>query len=176
MSSNYGLYGPVYEFGINTPLAPGKEEYLDSEKYEIKHWDWNAQTKIRYIITQLNRIRKENAALQTTWNIYFGKADNNNLLCYGKRDETGFNRLIMVINLDPFNQQTGWVQVPVEELFIDSTEPYQVHDLLTGHTYTWRNEWNYVDLHPNHLPVHIFRVEAPVVKPEKEVATNKPVH
>ncbi|MBK0402991.1 alpha-1,4-glucan--maltose-1-phosphate maltosyltransferase [Adhaeribacter sp. BT258] len=176
MSSNYGLYGPVYEFGINTPLAPGKEEYLDSEKYEIKHWDWNAQTKIRDVITRLNQIRKENPALQTTWHIHFGKTDNSNLLCYGKLDETGENRLIMVINLDPFSKHNGWVEVPVKELLIDPDEPYHVQDLITGHMYTWRNAWNYVELHPEHMPVHVLRVEAPVFKPEREAAVNKSVH
>jgi starch synthase (maltosyl-transferring) len=176
MSSNYGLYGPVYEFAINTPMAPGKEEYLDSEKYEIKHWDWNAQTKIRDVITKINWIRKENAALQSTWNIKFCKTDNSNLLCYIKTDQDMTSRMIIVVNLDWYNRQSGWVQVPVEELWLDPHQPYQVHDLLTGHHYTWRDQSNFVELHPGNLPAHVFRVEGPLLSPVKEAATNKSVH
>ena len=158
MSSNYGLYGPVYEFGIADPIT-GKEEYLDSEKYEIKHWDWNKRTKIREVITQLNRVRRENPALQTTWNIAFGRSDNDQLLCYGKWNSDRSNRIIVVVNLDPHHAQSGWVQVPVKELRISDQQQYMVHDLLTGHRYTWNGEWNFVELRPYEMPVHLFRVE-----------------
>ncbi len=159
LSSNYGLYGPVYEFGINTPVAPGKEEYLDSEKYEIKHWDWDRQTKIRQVITRLNQIRQENPALQTTWNIQFGETDNQQLLCYAKVDESGDNRMLMVINLDPHHVQAGWIKVPIQFLRIPAGNAYVVNDLLSGNRYNWHHEWNYVELHPGNIPVHIFRVE-----------------
>ena len=176
MSSNYGLYGPVYEFGINTPMAPGKEEYLDSEKYEIKRWDWDKHTRIRDVITKLNHIRKENPALQTTWHIEFAKTDNPNIICYAKTDQDMTNRMIITVNLDPHNRQAGWVQVPVKELWLDPEEPYLVYDLLSGHTYTWRHEWNFVELHPDQVPAHVFRIEGPLLRPEKAAGENKSVH
>ncbi len=159
LSSNYGLYGPVYEFGINTPTAPGKEEYLDSEKYEAKYWDWNRDTKIRQVITRINQIRRENPALQTTWNIQFGETDNQQLLCYAKVDESGNNRMLMVVNLDPHHVQAGWIKVPIQFLGIGPGNAYYVHDLLSDNRYNWHHEWNYVELHPGNLPVHVFRVE-----------------
>ncbi|WP_347156753.1 alpha-1,4-glucan--maltose-1-phosphate maltosyltransferase [Pontibacter chitinilyticus] len=158
MSSNYGLYGPVYEFGINTPVL-GKEEYYDSEKYEIKHWDWGKLTKIREVITLINKIRKVNPALQTTWNIAFGDTDNSALLCYAKWSSDYQNKMLMVVNLDPYNTQAGWVRVPLSELKMQLGDQYLVHDLLTERKYTWTAEWNYVELRPHEMPVHVFRIE-----------------
>lgn len=158
LSSNYGLYGPVYEFGINTPMHIGKEEYFDSEKYAIMHWDWNRRTKIRDVMTRINRIRKENAALQTTWNIEFGETDNQQLLCYAKIDDMNSNKMLMVINLDPHHVQSGWIKVPVQYLGLTSGSAYTVHDLMTDMYYQWHHEWNYVELHPGVMPVHVFRI------------------
>lgn len=158
LSSNYGLYGPVYEFGIATPV-PGKEEYLDSEKYEIKHWDWGKLTKIREVITLINKIRKVNPALQTTWNIAFSATDNPALLCYSKWSSDYKNRIIVVVNLDPNQTKAGWVQVPLAKLKLASDQQYLVHDLLTERKYTWTGEWNYVELRPHEMPVHVLRVE-----------------
>jgi starch synthase (maltosyl-transferring) len=158
MSSNYGLYGPVYEFGIATPI-PGKEEYLDSEKYEIKHWDWGKLTKIREVITLINKIRKVNPALQTTWNIAFGGSDNSALLCYTKWSSDFSNKIVVVINLDPRHTQAGWVQVPLSILNMEAGHQYLVHDLLTERKYTWTGEWNYVELRPHEMPVHVLRIE-----------------
>ncbi|GAB3529691.1 alpha-1,4-glucan--maltose-1-phosphate maltosyltransferase [Pontibacter brevis] len=157
MSSNYGLYGPVYEFNIATPV-PGKEEYLDSEKYEIKHWDWGKLTKTREVITMINRARKVNTALQTTWNIAFGNSDNPAFLCYVKWSSDFSNKIVVVVNLDPYNTQSGWVQVPLAELKMNPGQ-YVVHDLLTERKYTWKDEWNYVELRPREMPVHVFRIE-----------------
>ncbi|PKV62864.1 alpha-1,4-glucan--maltose-1-phosphate maltosyltransferase [Pontibacter ramchanderi] len=158
LSSNYGLYGPVYEFGINTPVQ-GKEEYWDSEKYEIYHWDWGKLTKIREVITKINRIRQVNPALQTTWNIAFGDTDNPQLLCYAKWDDSRQNKMLVVVNMDYHNTQAGWVQVPLHALKMDGTQQYLVHDLMTEHKYTWNSEWNYVELRPHEMPVHVFRIE-----------------
>jgi starch synthase (maltosyl-transferring) len=159
LSSNYGLYGPVYEFGINAPMHVGKEEYLDSEKYEIMHWDWNRRTKIRDVMTRINRIRKENAALQTTWNIEFGETDNQQLICYAKMDDLRSNKMLMVVNLDPHHVQSGWIKVPIQYLNLSAGSAYTVHDLMTDTRYQWHHEWNYVELHPDAMPVHVFRIE-----------------
>ncbi|WP_029034835.1 alpha-1,4-glucan--maltose-1-phosphate maltosyltransferase [Salinimicrobium terrae] len=158
MSSNYGLYGPVFEFNLNEPY-PGKEEYIHSEKYQIYHWDWHRNTRTKEMISILNRIRKENAALQTTWNIEFCDTDNDQIICYSKIDQDETNKLIIVVNLDPNNTQSGWVSVPLKRLKIEDGDSYSVKDLLTGASYIWQNEWNYVELHPRAIPAHILKVE-----------------
>jgi len=158
MSSNYGIYGPVYEFGINTPY-PGKEEYIDNEKYELKHWDWNKYTRIKEIITRVNKIRRENTALQTTWNLEFAETENDQLICYGKTDPKTKNIIITAVNLDPFNTQGAYVRIPADRLGINTERPYLIRDLLSGDKYKWQNEWNYVQLNPYEMPAHIFRVE-----------------
>lgn len=158
LSSNYGVYGPVYEYGINTP-HPGKEEYTDSEKYEIKHWDWNKKTKIKDIITRINQIRKENTAFHSTWNIHFADTSNGQLLAYGKVNKENQNIMLMVVNLDEHNIQEGMVKVPIASLGILPGYPYMVHDLLSDEKFTWHDEWNYVKLDPAMMPVHVFKVE-----------------
>lgn len=157
LSSNYGLYGPVYEFGVNAPY-PGKEEYLDSEKYEIKHWDWKAETRIREIITIINRVRKENPALQSTWNITFAEVQNDNILAYAKKDEASGNIMFMVVNMDPYNTQSAYLKMPMYEMGMDFGKPYVMEDQISGAQYTWHGEWNYVELNPYQLPAHIFKV------------------
>lgn len=158
LSSNYGLYGPVFEFGFNEAF-PGKEEYIHSEKYQIYNWNWSRNTKIKEMISILNRVRKENAALQSTWNIEFSDTDNGQLLAYTKVDQEETNKLVIVVSLDPYNIQSGWVKVPLKRLKIEEHESYAVTDLLTGSSYIWQNEWNYVELHPQAIPAHIFKVE-----------------
>lgn len=159
LSSNYGIYGPVFDFGINTPVAEGKEEYLNSEKYEIGHWEWSKQTRIREIITLINKIRRENEALQTTWNVQFCDTDNQNLLCYIKSTDGFDNKIIVVVNLAYTQTLVGYVKIPLWKLNMPYDTPYQVHDLLTDEKYTWNNEWNFVELNPFKLPVHVFRIE-----------------
>ncbi|WP_207423696.1 alpha-1,4-glucan--maltose-1-phosphate maltosyltransferase [Desertivirga brevis] len=158
LSSNYGLYGPVYEFGLNTP-RPGKEEYIDNEKYEIKHWDWDQYTRIKEIIGRINKIRKQNPALQSTWNISLAPTTNDNIICYAKTDKKSKNALIMAANLDVHHTQGAMVKVPLQELGLTHEQPFTVHDLLSGSKYTWNGEWNYVELNPYEMPAHVFRVE-----------------
>ncbi|WKN30761.1 alpha-1,4-glucan--maltose-1-phosphate maltosyltransferase [Porifericola rhodea] len=158
LSSNYGMYGPVYEFGINTPY-PGKEEYLDSEKYEIKHWNWHQETRIKEIITRINKIRKENPALQDTYNIHFADVGNPNILCYGKHDKKTKNTIIVAVNMDPYNRHGSSVRIPLEELGINPHAPYEVYDMISYSRYTWHGDWNYVELDPYQMPAHVFRVE-----------------
>lgn len=159
LSSNYGIYGPVFEFGLNEAY-PGKEEYTRSEKYEIKHWDWPRNTRIKEMISILNRVRNENPALQTTWNIEFNDTDNDQIIAFTKIDQEEMNKLIVVVNLDPYHTQSGWVKVPLERLNIGDQESYSVTDLLSGASYIWQNEWNYVELHPQAIPAHILKVES----------------
>lgn len=158
LSSNYGLYGPLYEFGLNEPY-PGKEEYIDSEKYEIRHWDWDKDTRIKDYIELINQIRKENPALQETNNIHFGAAHNPQIICYGKATDDYANQMIIVVNLDPHQEQRSMVKVPLEKLGIPHNRPYWVYDLISGSKYQWEGEWNYVALNPHLQPAHVFRVE-----------------
>lgn len=158
LSSNYGIYGPLFEFGLNEAY-PGKEEYIYSEKYEIKTWDWSRSTKIKDMISLLNRIRKENPALQSTWNIEFNETDNDQLICYTKIDQLTENKIMVVINMDPYHSHSGWVKVPLKDLEISEHESFSVHDLLTGASYIWQDEWNYVELHPQAIPAHILKIE-----------------
>ena len=157
LSSSYGIYGPVYEFGINTP-RPGKEEYIDNEKYEIRHWDWNKETRIGEYISLINRIRKENPALHSTWNITFAKTSNEHIICYVKTDKQTGNRLIIAVNIDPNTTQEADIQLPLKELDIEAGQAFAVHDLLSGDTYQWRGEWNYVKLNPYETPAHILKL------------------
>jgi len=157
LSSNYGIYGPTFELCVNEAL-PGREEYLNSEKYEIKNWDWEKPGSLQDFIARVNRIRKENPALQTTWNLRFYEVDNDALLFYGKATHDLSNIILMVVNLDPFHTQNGWVRVPIEELGLDVHQPYLVHDLLSDDKYIWQGESNYIELNPQVLPANIFRV------------------
>ncbi|WP_158827991.1 alpha-1,4-glucan--maltose-1-phosphate maltosyltransferase [Mucilaginibacter lacusdianchii] len=157
LSSSYGLYGPVYEFGINAPHG-AKEEYVDNEKYEIKHWDWSAYTRIGEVITRVNRIRKQNPALHSTWNVEFAETTNDQIISYVKTDEDTGNSLIVVVNLDVFNTQSAQVKIPMPKLGLDYADTYVVRDLLSGSKYTW-GEFNFVELNPYQMPAHIFKVE-----------------
>lgn len=156
LSSNYGIYGPSFELMEHVPF-PNKEEYLNSEKYEIRHWDWHKTNKLTYLITLVNRIRHENPALHHTNNISFCTVSDDAIMAYLKT--TGDNRLLIVVNTDAYNRRAGMVQVPIWQLGIDHDQAYTVHDLLTEAYYTWRGEWNYVELDPYVLPMHLFRIE-----------------
>jgi starch synthase (maltosyl-transferring) len=158
LSSNYGLYGPVYEFGINAPHG-AKEEYIDNEKYEIKQWDWDRYTRIGDIITRLNTIRRQNTALQTTWNIEFAETTNDQIISYIKVDPESGNKLLIAVNLDVHNAQGAHLRLPLAKMEIDPDRPYQLFDLLSGDKYQWEGDFNYVQLNPYLMPAHIFRIE-----------------
>jgi starch synthase (maltosyl-transferring) len=157
LSSSYGIYGPPFELCIKAAL-PGKEEYLHSEKYEVRPWDWDAEGNLKDFIARVNKIRRENPALQTTWNLKFYEVDNEYLIFYGKATEDFSNIILVAVNLDPFHTQSGWAKVPIKELGIPTDEPYLVHELLSDDKFIWHGENNYVQLDPRVSPAHIFRV------------------
>ncbi|MBF0522565.1 MAG: alpha-1,4-glucan--maltose-1-phosphate maltosyltransferase [Candidatus Omnitrophica bacterium] len=159
LSSNFGIYGPAYELCVSEAVAPGKEEYLNSEKYEIKKWDWNQEGNLKELFVKLNKIRKENPCLQVTRNIRFCAIDNDELLAFYKATGDYSNILLVVVNLDPRRVQSGWVKVPLEKFGLKEDQSYVVQDLLSGHKYTWQGEKNYVELDPEILPAHIFRIK-----------------
>src|SRR6266540_2168891 len=156
LSPLYGIYGG-YELCENKAL-PGREEYLDSEKYQFKERDWNAPGNIKDWIARLNKIRKENRALQLYTNLRFYHAANDAILFYGKMTAARDNIILVVVNLDPFRKQNSFVYVPIEEFGQMESDAYQVHDLLSDARYTWRGRQNYVELDPEIQPAHIFLV------------------
>jgi len=158
LGANYGIYGPAFELCENTARAPGSEEYLNSEKYEIKHWDIKRSDSLQEFIARVNRIRRENPALQSDWSLRFHPVNNEQLLCYSKATEDRQNEIVVVVNLNPHYTHSGWVELDLDALGLDREHPYQVHDLLTDARYLWHGARNYVELNSQSVPAHIFLV------------------
>lgn len=161
MTANYGIYGPAYEMMEHIAVKHGSEEYLDSEKYQLRQrgfQDLNGPNSLHDFIALVNRIRKRNPALQSDWNLRLHLIDNEQLLCYSKATTDHSNIILVVVNLDCNYTQAGWTGLNLEELGVDPHQPFQVHDLLTGAHYIWNGPRNYVELNPHRMPVHIFRV------------------
>lgn len=162
LSSNYGIYGPAFELMDTTPLAQGKEEYLNSEKFELKSWNIDSTRSLKKIIALVNRIRKENKALQNTHSLKFHEINNEALICYSKSTDDFSNIILVVVNLDPYHTHSGWLQFPLSEFNMDPHTPYQVHDLIGGAYFLWSGESNFVELDPGIMPVHIFKLRRKV--------------
>ena len=158
LSSNYGVYGPSYEFYENTPIE-GREEYFNSEKYEVRNYDWKRTNRMTDIMSYLNKIRKANPALQSTWNTQFCAIENNQIVAYIKATDDLSNIILVVVNLDPNNGQNGFIQLPKERLRLTDKINVKLHDLITDEHYTWTQEWNFVDLNPNKMPFHLFKLQ-----------------
>ncbi len=158
LGANYGIYGPAFEMMDSVPVAPGKEEYMNSEKYQLRQWDLNRSDSLVPLITLVNKIRNENAALQQDWTLEFHHTENEQLICFSKRSADDDNLLLVVVNLDPYNTQSSFVNLSLDSLKVDRDRPFQVHDLLTEARYTWNGSRNYVELNPARLPAHIFRL------------------
>jgi len=159
LGASYGIYGPAFELCERQPREPGSEEYLDSEKYQIRVWPVDrAENNLRDFITRLNRIRRENMALHVDHTLRFHHVDNDMLICYSKVSEDGNNAVVCVVNLDPHHTQSGWVSLPLHEFDIDAQQPFQAHDLLSDARYLWSGEHNYVELNPHIVPAHVFRL------------------
>ena len=160
LGASYGIYGPAFELCENRPVREGSEEYLDSEKYQIRVWDMQNPNSLRDLITHVNAIRRTSPALQHNIGLAFHAVDNDQLISYSKVSEDAADQILVVANLDPRNTQAGWVNVALEEFRLGPDESYQVHDLLTDARYVWHGSRNYVQLNPTVLPAHIFRVHA----------------
>jgi starch synthase (maltosyl-transferring) len=164
LSANYGIYGPVFELYDARPRKSGTEEYLDSEKYQIRLWDLKQPGSLKDLIARVNRIRHEHPALQQDWGLRFHLIDNDQLIAYSKQDESGEDLLLIVVNLDCFHRQSGWLELPLADLAIEPHEPYQVHDLLGGAHYIWQGSRNFIALDPNGVPAHIFKLRRHVAR------------
>ncbi len=157
MSGNIGIYGPVFEY-MDTAALPGKEEYMNCEKYEIRHWDWSKENKLTYVISKINAARKAHECLQQTNNVRFCSIENDNLIAFYKWNDDRTDQMLIVISLDPYYSQRGTVQLPLDSLGIHAGQSIQVHDVVTDNGYLWHNEWNFIELHPA-LPFHLFHIK-----------------
>lgn len=154
LSSSVGIYGPVFEYMVSAAI-PGKEEYLDSEKYEFVKWDWNQNNKLITVISRINNLRKEHASLQQTNNIVFCDTTSDQIMAYYKFDDSISDETLMIVSLDPYYPRQATVRLPLESI---GNQPIRVHDLITGNSYIWDKEWNFVELHPA-LPFHLFKIQ-----------------
>ena len=160
LGASYGIYGPAFELCESRAVRDGSEEYLDSEKYQIRVWDINNPNSLRDLITHMNRIRRGSPALHQNTGLKFHPVDNTQMIAYSKVCDDPADMIFVVVNLDPHSRQAGWVNVDVDALHLGSEESYQVHDLLTDARYVWHGSRNFVDLNPSIVPAHIFRVHS----------------
>jgi starch synthase (maltosyl-transferring) len=158
LGANYGIYGPAFELCENRPLHPGSEEYLDSEKYQIRAWDIGRPDSLRDVISRLNRARRDHLALQRNAGLRFHRVDNDQLLAYSKTTDDLSDIILVVVNLDPHWVQSGWLELPLSDFQLDDRQTYEVRDLLSGAEYLWQGARNYVELKPDGIPGHVFRL------------------
>ncbi len=161
LSSSYGIYGPAFELQEHLPREAGSEEYLGSEKYEIRSWDLESPTSLSALVGLVNRIRREHEALQFNDRLEFHPTDNDQLIAYSKVRETpeGTDIILTVVNLDHRHTQSGWVTVDVDELGLSGERPYAAHDLLSDARFTWKAASNFVSLDPSVAPCHILALQ-----------------
>ena len=157
LSPSYGIYGPAYEL-MEARALPGREEYLDSEKYELRDWDRAGGDSLGDLVARLNRLRREHPALQQSRGVVFHPIDNEFLLFYERSAPDLSEVLFVAVNLDPFHVQSGWVTLDLPRLGVRPDEPYLVHDLLSEERYLWQGPSAYLSLDPARLPVHVLRV------------------
>ena len=158
LGANYGIYGPAFELLEHVPVRRGSEEYWNSEKYEIRHWDLEHPDSLRPTIAKVNGIRNGNVALQSDWSLKFYATENDQIICYSKESEDRSNLVLVAVNLDPHHTQAGFVNLPLWELQISEDRAYEAEDLLTGERYLWHGPRNYVELHPERIPGHILKI------------------
>jgi starch synthase (maltosyl-transferring) len=165
LCANYGIYGAAFELMEHVPREPGSEEYLDSEKYEIKSWARERPDSLRPLIARVNAIRRTNAALHRNDRLRFHDIDNPQLICYAKTTADLSSVLLMIVNLDPLHTQSGWTGLDLAALGLDPGAGFEAHDLLTDARYAWRGARNYVELRPTGLPAHVLRLQRPLPTP-----------
>jgi starch synthase (maltosyl-transferring) len=167
LGATYGIYSG-YELAENVPVRPGSEEYLDSEKYQIRVRDFDQPHSLAELIRGINTVRREHPALQRDRGLRFHQTDNANIICYSKRSTDGTDVVLVVVNLDPHYMQHGFVQLPLTDWGLSIDSPVEVLDLLTNERYYWRGEWNYVRLDPQGRVGHILHVKLPSVPPQDD--------
>jgi starch synthase (maltosyl-transferring) len=156
LSSTWGMYSG-FELCEGAPL-PGREEYLDSEKFQLRHRDWNAPGNIKGFIREMNRVRREHPAMHLYDNLRFHRADHGQMLCYSKCTPDFKDRLLFVVSFDAVHEAAGNVHLDLGLLGLDAAWPYQVKDLLHGQSYTWQGSTNFVMLRPHGVSMHAFQL------------------
>ena len=159
LGASYGIYSG-FELCENEPARPGSEEYFDSEKYQFRPRDFSARGNLRELIARINAIRRGHPALQSDWSLQFHQTDNDQLICYSKQSPDGVDTVLVIVNLDPAHMQHGWVRVPLDAWALPRSTRYEVRDVLSGDTFYWHDEWNYVRLDPAVSAGHVLHVPA----------------
>jgi starch synthase (maltosyl-transferring) len=157
LGASYGIYGPAFELLESRPREQGSEEYLDSEKYQVRAWDRDRPDSLRELVAIVNRIRRENPALQTDRGLRFHPTENDQLLAYTKSTQDNANVILTVVNVDPHHVQRGMVTLPLDDLGIERDRPYQAHELISGARYLWNGQRNFIELNPGSIAGQIFR-------------------
>jgi len=158
LGASYGIYGPAFELMEHEARDPGGEEYRDSEKYQLRHWPRERPDSLADFITRINQIRREHPALQSDAGLRFHATDNDALLAYSKGTADADDTLVTIVNLDPHHEQSGWLQLDLAALGLDSARLFQAHDLLSGARFLWQGPRNYVALDPAVAPAHVLRI------------------
>ncbi|MGK6310067.1 alpha-1,4-glucan--maltose-1-phosphate maltosyltransferase [Variovorax sp. DT-64] len=158
LSASYGIYGPAFELREHLPREQGSEEYLNSEKYQLRHWNHDDPQSLAPFIARVNHIRRENPALHSDRSLRFFDIDNGELLAYAKRSPDGSNVIVTVVNLDPHNVQSGWLDLDLDFVGCEPAQSFQVHDLLSNQRYLWQGSRHFVRLDPHSVPAHVFVV------------------
>lgn len=159
LGASYGIYGPAFELCEGRAVQPGSEEYLDSEKYQIREWNLNEGHSLRGIIARLNLSRLEHPALQTNSGLRFHTTSNDQVICYSKTSEDRSDIILCVVNLDPHHRHSAWIELPLKELGIAPDSSFAVRDLLSNAQFLWSGSRNFVDLDPFELPAHVFALQ-----------------
>ncbi|MBS0350252.1 MAG: alpha-1,4-glucan--maltose-1-phosphate maltosyltransferase [Proteobacteria bacterium] len=158
ITANYGIYGPVYELCVNQNREPGSEEYLDSEKYQMRQWNLQQENSLYELIRKVNQVRRANPCLQSNGNFQFHHTDNEQLIAYSKATDDQSNIILVVVNLDPHYTQSGWVDLSLSALGLGEHQSFCVVDLLEDVQYLWQGRRNYIELNPHKMPAHIFNI------------------
>ncbi|MCK0508382.1 alpha-1,4-glucan--maltose-1-phosphate maltosyltransferase [Aromatoleum anaerobium] len=156
LAASYGIYGPAFELMEHVPREPGSEEYLNSEKYQLREWDLDRPDSLAALIGRVNRVRRDNPALHANTSLRFLAIDNDQLIAYSKTADAGDNIIVVVANLDPHNVHSGWLELDLDAFGIAPGTSFQMHDLLSGARYLWSSARNFVRLDPQRVPAHLF--------------------
>jgi len=158
LSPSWGVYGPLYELMESAP-RPGVEDYLDSEKYEIRHWELDREDSLAPLLGHLNRIRREHPALTDLASIRFHGTTNDQMLCFTKTDPAGHgDPVLVIINVDAHNVQSGYVDIDLAAIGFEYGIEYDVIDRFGGARFRWQGNYNYVELNPWGTSAHVFTV------------------
>jgi starch synthase (maltosyl-transferring) len=158
LAANYGIYGPAFELMEAEPREPGSEEYLNSEKYQLRQWDLERPDSLARVVARMNHIRRDNPALHDNASLRFLAIDNDNLIAWSKHTDDLQDIVVTVVNLDPWHTHSGWLELDLAAFGIEPGHAFQMHDLLSGARYLWSTPRNYVSLDPQRAPAHVFRV------------------